>query len=523
MTASFGKKVVAGALVISAFSLLGRFSGFLQKLVIAHQFGTGIAADAYTFAFSSIVFTFMIVPHKLLAPFLPLFAERKETQGEPAAWRFTGGVITLTVTVVALAVAGGIIAAPWLVRSLSTFHSEETDILATRLVRIMLPAACFMSLFSLSTLIFNADKKFALPAFAESVNKLLVIVVMVLLCPVFGITGLALAVVAGAVACLAVLVWGLRSKLKFLRFAVDWNDPLLKKFGWLVPPTLVSILIAQARTMIDYRFASGMGSGYASSLGYAKSLTDTFILLVPFAVGIVIYPFFSDLSVSGDRRKMTDAVMGSSRTMAMFFIPISVALMVLRVPVVQLAFGRGKFGAESVLLTAGPLLFFAAALTALALEIILMRFYFSAQDTMTPAVVGVICVVVHVGLVITLQGSMQHRSIALATAISKTLKVAILFVLLKRQLGDLRLKENLVFGVKMLVAGGAMALVVYGAYAALAHGLPTPAGGGKLLTAGLLGFRLALAGGLGVVVFAALVLVLRVREAQALWAYAWRR
>ncbi len=514
---------MVGALVISAFSLLGRFSGFLQKLVVAHQFGTGVSADAYTFAFSSIVFTFMIVPHKLLAPFLPLFVERKETQGEPAAWRFTGAVVTLTVTVVAIAVAAGIVAAPWMVRALSNFHSEQTDVLATKLVRIMLPAACFMSLFSLSTLIFNADKRFALPAFAETVNKLLVIVVMVVLCPLLGITGLALAVVAGAVACLAVLVWGLRSKLKFLRLSVDWNDPLLRKFGWLIPPTLASILIAQGRTMIDYWFASGMGAGFASSLGYAKSLTDTLVLLVPFAVGIVIYPFFSDLNVGGDRRKTTDAVMGASRSMALFFIPISVALMVLRVPVVQLAFERGKFGMDSVALTAGPLLYFAAALTALALEIILMRFYFSAQDTMTPAVVGVLCVIVHVGLVITLQGSMQHRSIALATAVSKTLKVAILFFLLKRHLGDLRLGENLAFGAKMVAAAIAMAFIVHASYAALAHGFPTPAAAGKMVTAGFLAMRLAVAAGFGLVAFVGLALALRVREALAMWAYIRRR
>ena len=401
---SFGRKVFHGTLIISAFMLLGRVSGFIQKLVVAYQFGIGIEADAYTFAFSSIVFTFMIVPHKLLAPFLPLFAERKETQGEPAAWRFTGTVATITLVVVTLAVGVGIVFAPWMVRTLSSFESEETVVLATKLVRIMLPAACFAALFALGTLIFNADKKFALPAFADATNKILVIAVMVILAPWLGIKGLAVGVVAGAAACLAVVLFGLRSKLGWLRLSVDWNDPLLKKFAFLVPPTLASILIAQGRTIIDYRFASGMGEGYAASLGFAKSLTDTLVSVIPFAVGVVIYPFFSDLNVGGDKRKTTDAVMGALRTMALIFVPISVVLMVLRVPVVQLAFQRGKFEMPSVLLTAGPLLFFAAALTALALEIILMRFYFSAQDTLSPAIVGVICVVLHVGLVITFKG-----------------------------------------------------------------------------------------------------------------------
>jgi putative peptidoglycan lipid II flippase len=517
---SFGRKVFLGAVVISAFTLLSRLSGFIQKLVIAHQFGTGFDADAYTFAFSSVVFTFMIVPHKLLAPFLPLFAERREKEGEPAAWRFTGAVASVVTVVTMLAVVLGIVFAPWLVRVLSSFHSAETAALATTLVRIMLPAAGFTALFALGTLIFNADKRFALPAFADAANKILVIGVMLALCPFLGIKGLALGVVAGAAVCLAVLVIGLRSKLGMVRLAVDWKDPSLKKLAWLVPPTLASILTAQARTMIDYRFASGMGQGYASSLGYAKSLTDTLIMLVPFAVGVVIYPFFSDLTVVGDRRKTADAVMGSLRTMAFLFVPISVALMVLRVPVVQLAFQRGRFEMSSVLLTAGPLLFFAAALTALALEIILMRFYFASQDTLTPAIVGVACVVVHVGLVVTFKDTMEHRSIALAAAVSKSLKVVILYFLLKSKLGDLRLGENLVFGLKTLTAAGGMALAVYLVDREALHLLPASAGMGKLAATGLLAFRLGAASAAGFIVFGGIAMALRVREMHLLWTFA---
>jgi putative peptidoglycan lipid II flippase len=520
---TFGKKVFQGALIISAFSLLARLSGFIQKQVIAHQFGTGMEADAYTFAFSSIVFTFIIIPHKLLAPFLPLFTERKETKGEPAAWRFTGAIAAIVVAAMVVVVGLGILLAPWMVRALSTFKDAQAAVLATTLVRIMLPAAGFMALFSLSTLIFNADKRFALPAFADAANKFIVIAVMLALSPLLGIEGLALGVVVGAAVCLAILLFGLRSKLGFLRFTVDWNDPLLKKFGFLIPPTLASILIAQARTMIDYRFASGMGPGYASSLGYAKSLTDTLITLVPFAVGVVIYPFFSDLNVSGDRRKTTDAVMGSLRTMTLIIVPISVVLMVLRVPVVQLIYERGKFEMSSVWLTSGPLLFFAAALTALALEIILMRFYFSAQDTLSPAIVGVVCVVVHVGLVIALKDSLQHRGIAVATLVSKSLKVLVLYLLLKPKLGDLRLGENTGFGLKVLAAAAAMGLTVYLIHRGMLHVLPPPPRGGTLFGAGLLACRIGLASLGGLAVFGGMVVALRVQETQALWRLVRRR
>jgi putative peptidoglycan lipid II flippase len=523
MTASLGSKVLRGTLIISAFTLLAKLSGFIQKVVIAHQFGTGTAADAYTFAFSSIVFTFMIIPHKLLAPFLPLFTERKESEGEPAAWRFTGAVVSIVAVVMTVVVAIGIVLAPWMVHGLSSFQSEETANLASTLVRIMLPAALFMALFALATLIFNADKRFTLPAFADAGNKIMVIVVMVALVPFFGINGLAMGVVAGTGASLAILLIGLRSKLKLLRLTVDWHDPLLKKFALLVPPTLASIVIAQARTMIDYRFASGMGPGFASSLGYAKGLTDTLINLIPFAVGVVIYPFFSDLHVGGDRRKTTDAVMGALRTMALILVPISVTLMILRVPVVQFFYERGKFSMDSVLLTAGPLLFFAAALTVLALEIILMRFFFSAQDTLSPAIVGIACVVVHVGVVVALQNSMQHRSIALATLISKTTKVLVLYLLLKPKLGDLRLIENLVFGLRLLLAAAGMAIVIHSVHAGLLHALPPAAGGTRWIASGLIAARIGIASMAGLLVFTGAVIALRVPEVQAMWRFARRR
>jgi putative peptidoglycan lipid II flippase len=523
MTASFGSKVIRGTLIISAFALVARLSGFIQKIVIAQQFGTGAAADAYTFAFSSIVFTFMIIPHKLLAPFLPLFTERKESGGETAAWRFTGAVVSIVAVVMTAAVALGIVLAPWMVHGLSSFQSEETTKLAITLVRIMLPAALFMALFALATLIFNADKRFALPAFADAGNKIMVITVMVALAPFFGIKGLAMGVVAGMGASLAILLIGLRSKLKLLRLSVDWNDPLLKKFALLIPPTLASILTAQARTMIDYRFASGMGPGFASSLGYAKGLTDTLINLIPFAVGVVIYPFFSDLNVGGDRRKTTDALMGALRTMALILVPISVALMILRVPVVQLVFERGKFGMDSVLLTAGPLLFFAAALTSLALEIILMRFYFSAQDTLSPAIVGVVCVFVHVGIVVALHNSMQHSSIALATLVSKTAKVLVLYLLLKPKLGDLRIGENIVFGLRLLLAAAGMAIVVQSVHAGLLHVLPPVAGGTRWIASGLIAARIGIASMAGLLVFAGAVIAMRMPEVQAMRSFVRRR
>ena len=518
MKQSAAAGILKGATIISLFMLLGRGLGFIQKLIVAHYYGTGMEADAYTLAFSSIVFTFCAIPEKVLAPFLPLFAERRDREGEAQAWSFASSVGTILMFVMAGVVLAGIAAAPYLVRVASSFKSPEAFQLATLLVRAMLPMAFFMSLFYLTALVLNAYKRFARPALGETLNRVVIILTIILLYRTMGISGLAVGVVLGAAAALSLQILGLRQYRSHVRLHVDWQDPHLRQLAFLIPPVVAAIFIAVLRTVLDYRFASGMGQGYASSLSYAKGLTDAMVLIVPNAVGVVIYPFFSDMSAERDKVKLMDTLIGAIRVLALVFVPISVILMVLRVPVVQLAFQRGRFEEASVALTAGPVLYYALGLTSFAAEIILMRLYFSMKDTLTPTLVGIAGVVVHVGVVLSLRSAMHHRAMALAATISKTAKVAALYFLLKPKLGDLRLRANAIFVLKTLAAAGAMALVVYGTYAVSRMVLPVPASGGKLLRMAYLATQLGASSAAGIVVFALATLALKIDEARLIGA-----
>ena len=507
-----GKKVFQGVAIIGLVAILAKALSFIQKQVIASRFGTGPEADAYTVAFNSIVYTLSIIPLKILAPVLPLFTERREKCGDQEAWRFASTVTLLLTIVMGLAVAAGMLAAPHLVRGAASFKSETTAALAVHLVRVMLPAALFFGLYHLFTLLMHSHKRFALPALGEVANRVAVIVLLVLLYRVLGINGLAIGIVGGAAAAFLLQVFGLRKEVRWFRFKPDWSDPTLRSLLVLIPPVLVSILIAQARTVLDFRFASQMGEGYPSSLGYAKGITDTIVNMVPFTIGVVLYPFFADLHAREDKARLTDSLMGAMRAMALFFVPISVVLIVLRVPVVRLIFEYGKFTSDSVKFTTGPVLYYALGLTSFAIEIVLMRFYFSIKDTLTPAIVGVVCVFVHVGVVLTLRGAMMHESIALAATVSKSLKVVALFLLLRSRVAGLHLRANGIFCAKLLAAAAGMAGVMYGAYRLLLLWASVPAGAGKVLKAGFLCGHIGACTALGLIAFVGLALMLQMDE-----------
>lgn len=456
-----GGKIIRGAAVVSACKLLGKVFGFGQNLVFASCFGTGGEADAFFLAFKGIISGLINIPQQILQPFLPLFVDKKEREGEPAAWRFAVTTTGCLVLLLAALTLVGWVTAPYLVHAIQRFPDEQLETLTTQLVRWMLPAAIFAGLFSLFYLLLNSFKKFAIPALGDVVNKVLIIAVMLILYRVLGIRAMAIGIVAGALACLAFQVAGLWDKRMFFRSRPDWKDPTLRKLGILILPLLVGTVLSQCRAIADAYFASGMGQGCLSSLNYARGVIDTLTLLVPYAIGVAMYPFFSDYAARQDWNGLSDSLLTVLRIIVFIFLPITVGMIVLRQPLVQLLFERGKFGPDSVALTTGPLSCYSLGLTAFALEIILMTFFFALRDTLTPILIGIITLVVHVALILGLIETLGHNSIALALALSRTLKVILLLILLKYKHLNLKWGLQVRFFGKVALCAAVMGLATY--------------------------------------------------------------
>lgn len=457
---SIGGRIVRGAAIVSAFTLLGKVLGFVQKQIMAYCFGTGTDADAYVLAFQSIGFAFSIIPQKSVAPFLPLFMEKLEKHGEAAAWRLARTVGLILAVLLGAAVTAGMLGAPLLVRLTADFQHTGTADTAVSLVRILLPASFFLGLASLFFLVLHSYKRFAIPASGDVLNRILVIAVLLLTYRALGIRALAAGVVLGAAACLLLQIGALWPRWRGMGLSIDLRDPALRTLARLIPPVLVGAIFAQVRTILDFRFASAMGEGFVSSLSFAKVVPDTLTLLVPFAVGVSIYPFFADLSARDDRAGLRDTLMGALRLITFVFAPLAAGLILLRVPVLQLAFERGEFGRDSLALTSGPFLWYSLGLPIFAAEIILMQFYFAIKDTKTPVLIGIAALVVHVTFIVLFQEALLHKSIALAATISKTLKVAVMLALLRGRIADLQARRNAVFLLKTLLAVALMVALV---------------------------------------------------------------
>ena len=88
------KKIVQATAVVTAIALAVKALGFIEKILLAYFFGTGIQVDAYLVAYT-IVFSAYVVLRQVVEPsFLPTFV-RTWRASAGGGWRLFSVVGTL--------------------------------------------------------------------------------------------------------------------------------------------------------------------------------------------------------------------------------------------------------------------------------------------------------------------------------------------------------------------------------------------------------------------------------------------
>jgi putative peptidoglycan lipid II flippase len=108
-----------------------------------------------------------------------------------------------------------------------------------------------------------------------------------------------------------------------------------------------------------------------------------------------------------------------------------------------------------------PLGWYAIGIVAFALDVILMKAYFSVRDVVTPVVTEGLTFVLNVVLIVMLKDTMGNGAIALGFSVARTLKVIVLIALMRWRFGTLKVGENMVFLLKVVPAVAAMGVAVW--------------------------------------------------------------
>ncbi|HEV8699870.1 MAG TPA: murein biosynthesis integral membrane protein MurJ [Candidatus Polarisedimenticolia bacterium] len=444
---------------MSVMTTLSRIAGYFRDSLQAAILGAANSSDAFVIAYRiPNMLRRLVGEGALTSAFVPTFARYLRAGDRKALWRFSSSVLYAMAAVLAVITALGIALSPWLVRLLAWGFtvSPEKMALTVSLNRLMFPYIFFISLAALVGGVLNAFDVFALPAFTPVLLNLSIIVMAWLLRDRFAdpAYGFAIGVILGGFLQLAVQIPALLRQGMSLRPPDDLDLDGLREIGRLILPRVFGVGIIQVNLVIDSQFATSLQSGSVSFLYYANRVTELALGIFVISLSTVILPTLSRATAEQDRESVRSILSTAMRLLMFISIPATLGLIVLRVPIIQVLFERGRFTHEDTVLTSGALAFYAIGLLPYAGVSVLATAFYAHRDTRTPVKIGALTFFLHLALNFALRGPMRHGGIALSTSISALADAALLAFMLRRRAGNF-LDRDVVRTAWHTLAGGA--------------------------------------------------------------------
>jgi putative peptidoglycan lipid II flippase len=195
------------------------------------------------------------------------------------------------------------------------------------------------------------------------------------------------------------------------------------------------------------------------------------------------------------------------RQIFLLLIPAAAATLALATPITRLIYQHGHFGTSSTDLVSSALFWFAFSLPFSGVNLLLTRTFFSLQKPWITTGIAGLNLTVNVGVSVALYKPLGIPGIVIGTGVSSAAMTLAQMHFLRRELhGRLDTKRTLVVTAQITAASALLAGVSYGTWYVLDHAL------GVGLIAQLLSVGLGLA--VGIAVYAATVLILRIPEAR---------
>lgn len=480
---SQAKTIKGATITLVAFSLVSGFLGLLSDRLLAARFGAGIETSVYFAAFKipDLIYNLLILGGILVA-FLPLFAEYF-SQDKGKAWAMANNVLGAFFLLLSLFSLILFLLSPWLVKAMAPGFGQEARDMLLILVRILLVQPIILGVSNIFSGMLHYFYRFLAYSLAPILYNVGIIFGILFLTPSFGIFGVGIGVVLGALLHLLIQVISAFNCGFRFRFSLDFKQPALRRIFFLMVPRIFGIAANQINLIVITAIASTVAAGSVAVFNFANNLQGMVAGIVGVSLATAAFPSFSKLWVNGQKQEFIDKFSMILRKVLFLAIPASVLIFLLRAQIVRIVLGSGRFGWEDTRLTAASLGLFAISIFASTLIPFLTRTFFSFQDTKTPTFVTLISVSSNIALsfiIISLlnssaafgdffQKSLKLEGIPdanvvalpLAFSVSAILQFILLLVYLRKKAGDFKVRAIIDSVRKTLIASFAMGAAVY--------------------------------------------------------------
>ena len=371
------------AYLLASLTLASQLLALVRDRLFAHQFGAGEMLDLYYAAFrvpdlvfalvASLVSAYVLIPR--ISGGTP--SENRMLISQAASFLFVAGGVLCA----ALAIAAPSVLSLMYPALMQGAHADEFVLLT----RLLLLQPIILGLSGIATSVTQVKRRFALFALSPVLYNLGIIGGTLFLYPLYGLAGVGMGVVAGALLHLLI-------HLPVLAGAGLFPLPSIPKprVIWSVMkdslPRSLALGMGAFVTLALTILAARTGEGGVSVFTFASNLEAVPLSLIGAAYATAAFPVLAEHHRKKQGVEYRDTISAAARHIIFWSTIIMVLTIVLRAHIVRIVLGTGAFSWNDTRLTAAILGILIVALAAQGLILLCARAFYAAQRSWNPLI-----------------------------------------------------------------------------------------------------------------------------------------
>jgi len=386
------KGVNEAALLLGGFAFVSQLLGLIRDRTLAHVVGVGPTLDVYYAAFRIPDFLYLSIASlasiTVLMPFL-MDKINNNSNNIDKARVFMNNVFSAYIIFMISASILIAIFIPYIVHFIAPgFNDVQIDLLIT-MTRIMLLSPILIGLSNLIGTITQLFRNFLVFSLSPVFYNIGILSGVIFLYPSFGIYGLALGVVIGALMHFLIQVPTVIKHNLFPRFITKINWREILHVVKLSAPRTLTLSCNSLAFIFLVAMASNLKEGSISLFTFAYNLQSVPVGIIGISYSVAAFPILVKSYSMKDMDNFISQIILAARQIIFWSLPIITLLIVLRAQIVRVILGSNTFTWFDTRLTAAAVSLFVISLVSQGLVLLFVRGYYAAGNTKKPLFINV--------------------------------------------------------------------------------------------------------------------------------------
>lgn len=444
-------------------SIIIKFIGFLRSSVLAYYYGSGYVSDAYNIAFDIPILLFAFLGNAIVTAYVPMYTQIEKSEGEKEALKYSNTIITVfSIISVVIILAITVFAEPF-IRILAVGFDEKTMNLAVEFTRISSWCLIFITAERLFICYLNIKNNYLIPVMVSLPMNILLIL-SIIISSKLGYEFLGIGILIALSSQFFFLIPSLiKEKYKFYPCINIKNKNVIQTVK-IVLPVLLGVSVNQINKIIDKSIASTIAVGGISNLNYASVINIAIQDIIIFSIITITFVKISQFVSENKMDELKIMINKALSSILCLITPISIGVIVFSRQIVSILFMRGSFDESAMTETSSALICYSLGMIFVSFRDILVKVFYSLKDSKTPIKNSLYAILINIILNFILSRFMGISGLALATSISAVSSAVLMYLSLRKKIGDIGQKKILTVFLKTVLISLAIAGIMLWCY-----------------------------------------------------------